>query len=51
MSIPRDLKVTIPGAGTGKINSAYEIGGPRKTVATIKRLFEDARARTSRSTT
>ena len=51
MSIPRDLKVTIPGAGTGKINSAYEIGGPRKTVATIKRLFKDARARTSRSTT
>ena len=42
MSIPRDLKVKIPGAGTGKINSAYEIGGPRKTVATIKRLFEDA---------
>jgi len=42
MSIPRDLKVAIPGAGTGKINSAYEIGGPRKTVATIKRLFKDA---------
>lgn len=42
MSIPRDLKVAIPGAGTGKINSAYEIGGPRKTVATIKRLFGDA---------
>jgi LCP family protein required for cell wall assembly len=42
MSIPRDLKVQIPGAGSGKINSAYEIGGPRKTVATIKRLFEDA---------
>ena len=32
MSLPRDLKVKIPGAGTGKINSAYEIGGPRKTV-------------------
>ena len=42
MSLPRDLKVKIPGAGTGKINSAYEIGGPRKTVSTIKRLFEDA---------
>jgi LCP family protein required for cell wall assembly len=42
MSIPRDLKVQIPGAGSGKINSAYEIGGPRKTVATVKRLFEDA---------
>ena len=42
MSLPRDLKVKIPGAGSGKINSAYEIGGPRKTVSTIKRLFEDA---------
>ncbi len=42
MSLPRDLKVKIPGAGAGKINSAYEIGGPRKTVVTIKRLFEDA---------
>jgi LCP family protein required for cell wall assembly len=42
MSLPRDLKVQIPGAGTGKINSAYEIGGPAKTVSTIKRLFKDA---------
>src|SRR3954464_8137879 len=42
MSIPRDLKVAIPGAGTGKINSAYEIGAPRKTVKTIQRLFKDA---------
>jgi LCP family protein required for cell wall assembly len=42
MSLPRDLKVKIPGAGTDKINAAYEIGGPRKTVATIKRLFEEA---------
>jgi len=42
MSLPRDLKVKVPGAGTNKINAAYEIGGPRKTVATIQRLFEDA---------
>jgi LCP family protein required for cell wall assembly len=42
MSIPRDLKVNVPGAGTNKINAAYEIGGPRKTVVTIKKLFEDA---------
>ena len=42
MSLPRDLKVQVPGAGTNKINAAYEIGGPRKTVATIQRLFEDA---------
>ncbi|HWK29879.1 MAG TPA: LCP family protein [Solirubrobacter sp.] len=42
MSIPRDLKVKIPGAKPAKINAAYELGGPRKTVATIKRLFADA---------
>lgn len=42
MSLPRDLKVEIPGAGTNKINVAYEIGGPDKTVSTIKRLFRDA---------
>ena len=42
LSIPRDLKVKIPGYGTDKINTAYEVGGPRRTVATIKRLFRDA---------
>jgi LCP family protein required for cell wall assembly len=42
MSIPRDLKVKIPGDGTDKINAAYELGGPRKTVETIKRLFQGA---------
>jgi polyisoprenyl-teichoic acid--peptidoglycan teichoic acid transferase len=42
MSLPRDLKVRIPGVGMDKINAAYADGGPRKTVATIKRLFADA---------
>jgi LCP family protein required for cell wall assembly len=42
MSIPRDLKADIPGHGSWKINSAYEEGGPRLTVRTIKKLFEDA---------
>jgi LCP family protein required for cell wall assembly len=42
MSLPRDLKVTIPGIGTDKINAAYADGGPRKTVATVKKLFEDS---------
>jgi polyisoprenyl-teichoic acid--peptidoglycan teichoic acid transferase len=42
LSIPRDLKVKIPGFGSDKINVAYEVGGPRRTVATIKRLFHDA---------
>ena len=39
MSIPRDLKVRIPGRGTNKINQAYALGGPALTVRTIKRLF------------
>jgi LCP family protein required for cell wall assembly len=38
MSIPRDLKVDIPGHGVGKINSAYTYGGPKLTVETIKNL-------------
>jgi len=42
MSIPRDLKAEIPGHGSDKINAAYEIGGPRLTVRTVQKLFEDA---------
>ena len=42
MSIPRDLKAEIPGHGSDKINAAYEMGGPRLTVRTIQKLFEDA---------
>jgi LCP family protein required for cell wall assembly len=38
MSLPRDLKVQIPGHGTDKINAAYETGGPRLTLKTVKRL-------------
>ena len=38
MSLPRDLKVQIPGHGTDKINAAYEIGGPKLTLRTVKRL-------------
>ena len=39
MSIPRDLKVQIPGHGTDKINAAYSIGGPKLTVQTLKSLL------------
>ena len=39
MSIPRDLKVDIPGHGNDRINAAYELGGPRLTVRTVKQLF------------
>jgi len=42
MSIPRDLAVEIPGHGRDKINSAFENGGERLAVKTVKRLFEDA---------
>jgi LCP family protein required for cell wall assembly len=38
MSLPRDLKVQIPGHGTDKINAAYEIGGPRLQLKTVKQL-------------
>jgi LCP family protein required for cell wall assembly len=39
MSIPRDLKVLIPGHGTDKINAAYAIGGPELTLLTLKGLL------------
>jgi LCP family protein required for cell wall assembly len=39
MSLPRDLKVEIPGHGTDKINAAYAIGGPPLTVRTIRNLL------------
>jgi LCP family protein required for cell wall assembly len=42
MSIPRDLAVQIPGYGQDKINAAFEQGGARLTVRTIKKLFGDA---------
>src|SRR4051794_18598022 len=38
MSIPRDLKVEIPGYGTGKFNEAYSYGGPELTVKLVKEL-------------
>src|SRR5215211_4607571 len=38
MSLPRDLKVNIPGHGVDKINAAYDIGGPRLTLRTVKEL-------------
>jgi len=38
LSLPRDLKVKIPGAGTDKLNAAYSIGGPKLTLKTVKLL-------------
>jgi LCP family protein required for cell wall assembly len=38
MSIPRDLKVEIPGFGTEKFNAAYTDGGPKLTLRVVKEL-------------
>jgi len=38
LSLPRDLKVEIPGHGIDKINAAYELGGPALTLETVKRV-------------
>ena len=40
LSIPRDLRVDIPGAGFEKINSANAIGGPSLAIRTV-RSFTD----------
>lgn len=38
LSLPRDLKVRIPGHGVDKINAAFSLGGPRLTVRTVKEV-------------
>ena len=38
MSLPRDLKVEIPGHGSDKLNAAYARGGPKLTLQTVKAL-------------
>ena len=38
LSIPRELKVNIPGYGIGKINAAYSYGGPELTLRTLKQV-------------
>ncbi len=38
LSIPRDLKVEIPGVGTAKFADAYAYGGPKLTLQTVKQL-------------
>jgi LCP family protein required for cell wall assembly len=38
LSLPRDLKVSIPGVGTDKLNAAYSLGGPRLTAQTVKQI-------------
>ena len=38
MSIPRDLRVNIPGVGVDKFNAAYSAGGPKLTLEVVQRL-------------
>ena len=38
LSLPRDLKVSIPGVGVSKLNDAYSYGGPKLTLQTVKQL-------------
>jgi LCP family protein required for cell wall assembly len=38
LSIPRDLRVEIPGYGTSKINAANQVGGPALTLKTVRAL-------------
>jgi polyisoprenyl-teichoic acid--peptidoglycan teichoic acid transferase len=38
LSIPRDLRVTIPGHGDDRINTAYTLGGPALAIQTVRAL-------------
>lgn len=38
LSIPRDLRVEIPGSGAAKINAAFQIGGPTLALRTVRNL-------------
>jgi LCP family protein required for cell wall assembly len=38
LSLPRDLRVNIPGHGVGKLNDAYTVGGPKKTLEVVKQI-------------
>src|ERR671937_163945 len=38
LSIPRDLRVPIPGHGDSKINAAFQIGGPALAIMTVRQF-------------
>ena len=38
LSIPRDLRASIPGYGDSKINAAMQLGGPKLAVATVSQF-------------
>jgi polyisoprenyl-teichoic acid--peptidoglycan teichoic acid transferase len=39
LSIPRDLRVPIPGHGDSKINAAFQIGGPALAIRTVRQFI------------
>ncbi len=40
LSLPRDLKVEIPGHGTNRVNAAFAFGGPDLLVQTVKSYLD-----------
>ncbi|MDV6013200.1 LCP family protein [Haloechinothrix sp. LS1_15] len=40
MSVPRDLRVDIPGHGSGRANAAYSLGGPTALVRSVEQLTQ-----------
>jgi polyisoprenyl-teichoic acid--peptidoglycan teichoic acid transferase len=38
LSLPRDLQVNIPGAGTDRLNAAYTYGGPALTTKVVQQI-------------
>ncbi|GAB4250167.1 MAG: hypothetical protein Kow00129_10990 [Thermoleophilia bacterium] len=38
LSLPRDLRVPIPGYGVQKLNAAYALGGPRLAIETVTEI-------------
>jgi hypothetical protein len=40
VSIPRDLRVDIPGHGPGKVNAALQLGGTALAIQTIRALTD-----------
>jgi len=42
LSIPRDLRVPIPGFGEGKVNAAMQLGGPALAIRTVEVATNEA---------
>ncbi len=40
LSIPRDLRVEVPGHGFDKINSAFQLGGPSLAIQTVRNFTD-----------